>query len=275
MPRGDSTRIKAFLSFHVSTMSTELPLDTPELETTYVSNDRPTDRPTTDLPPTHYLSIRITVPHGDWHLVHSCLHDVQTFISYPHSGSQKDNEHFHLLIPCTDPKYVDRIRKRIKTVFPQRSGNGFLSIKQLSNGILAAIQYCSKELTTPIHSPDSLPWIQSAPAWVSEPKNIGAHLLRRDPRPINPDHHRELTFRNLEKATLRYRQSHGIRSAQLEDTLAAMHADGWRLNIAVIRSGIPATFYDQFTAATQGHSVFTANRFALMRSVENWRVSTR
>jgi hypothetical protein len=64
---------------------------------------------------------------------------------------------------------------------------------------------------------------------------------------------------------LQYRKEHGIASDQLEDTLAAMHADGWRLSAELQRSGIPQMLYEQFTAAAHGKTIYTAELFRSMR----------
>ena len=76
--------------------------------------------------------------------------------------------------------------------------------------------------------------------------------------------------RNLEKVTLRYHKENGIASDQLEQTLSAMHMDGWRLSVDIERRGIPQCYYDQFTAALKNKTSYTANRFLRMRIPENW-----
>lgn len=242
--------------------------------TTLCPNDRPTDRPTEV--PTHYLSLRVTVPHTQWDTIKDkVLKGVPEYVAYPHDGKAHDNPHFHIVIPTTDASCPDRYRKRVKDAFKDRRGdNGLVSCKFQSNGILNALTYMAKESTRPYIAGDVQSWIDNAPAWVQNP-NIGAYLRHRAPRELNPDHYRELTFRNLEKATLRYRQSHGIKSDQLEDTLTAMHADNYRMNVAMVRSGIPAAFYDEFTAKCKGTTTWSSSRFAMMRSLENWRVSYR
>jgi hypothetical protein len=74
----------------------------------------------------------------------------------------------------------------------------------------------------------------------------------------------------IEEQTLQYRKEHGIASDQLEDTLAAMHADGWRLSAELQRSGIPQMLYEQFTAAAHGKTIYTAELFRSMRVPAAW-----
>jgi hypothetical protein len=79
-----------------------------------------------------------------------------------------------------------------------------------------------------------------------------------------------LIWRYIEEQTLQYRKEHGIASDQLEDTLAAMHADGWRLSAELQRSGIPQMLYEQFTAAAHGKTIYTAELFRSMRVPAAW-----
>jgi hypothetical protein len=79
-----------------------------------------------------------------------------------------------------------------------------------------------------------------------------------------------LIWRYIEEQTLQYRKEHGIASDQLEDTLAAMHADGWRLSAELQRTGIPQMLYEQFTAAVHGKTIYTAELFRSMRVPAAW-----
>jgi hypothetical protein len=79
-----------------------------------------------------------------------------------------------------------------------------------------------------------------------------------------------VTTTHLFKQTLQYRKEHGIASDQLEDTLAAMHANGWRLSAELQRNGIPQMLYEQFTAAAHGKTIYTAELFRSMRVQAEW-----
>ena len=116
------------------------------------------------------------------------------------------------------------------------------------------------------NSADVHRWIATAPKWESNGRNIGAYLEKPERKKVkNPDHFYQITYQNIEKVSLRYRKENGIKSIQLEDTLAAMCKDGWRVCLQMIKQGIPIPFYDQFTAACKGETIFTSNRFAMMR----------
>ena len=79
-----------------------------------------------------------------------------------------------------------------------------------------------------------------------------------------------LSYQNMEKLTLWYHKAHGIQSDQLADTLAAMHAAGWRCDQEVLAGGIPQAYYDQFTAMVHGNSIYTAEFFRSMRVQPEW-----
>ena len=74
-----------------------------------------------------------------------------------------------------------------------------------------------------------------------------------------------LSYQNMEKLTLWYHKASGIKSDQLQDTLAEMHASGWRFEEEVHRCGIPQVYYDQFTAVVHGKTIYTAEFFRSMR----------
>jgi hypothetical protein len=49
-----------------------------------------------------------------------------------------------------------------------------------------------------------------------------------------------------------------------------MHANGWRFDEEVHRCGIPQVYFDQFTAAVHGKTVYTAEFFRSMRVQPEW-----
>jgi PHD/YefM family antitoxin component YafN of YafNO toxin-antitoxin module len=79
-----------------------------------------------------------------------------------------------------------------------------------------------------------------------------------------------LTYNNMEKVTLRYHKTFGIMSDQLQDTLAQMHADGWRFDEEVLRCGIPQAYYHQFTAKVHGKTIYTAEYIRNMCVQPEW-----
>ncbi len=74
-----------------------------------------------------------------------------------------------------------------------------------------------------------------------------------------------LSYQNMEKLTLWYHKTLGIKSDQLQDTLAEMHRVGWRCDQEVLTGGIPQVYYDQFNAMVHGKSIYTAEFFRSMR----------
>jgi len=239
------------------------------METTYVSMTDQTDRPTDPdrPPPTEYLSVRVTDAHTNWDKIKNVILDYEWYISYAEHGTSGTNPHFHVLLPGFGQRCSDKIRKRLKTA--GYTGNRELSVKLNQNGLSSGIQYCSKEgppFEIGGNSADVHRWIAAAPKWESNGRNIGAYLEKPERKKVkNPDHFYQITYQNIEKVTLRYRKENGIQSTELEDTLAAMHKDGWRVCLQMIKQGIPIPYYDQFTAACKGKSIFTSNRFAMMR----------
>lgn len=149
----------------------------PQEETTLVSSNLPTDRPTTVQPlvseviysefPSEYLSVRITILHSQWQsLFDSCFFDAAWYISYPHMGKNGNNPHFHVLLPAHTTKDSDRIRKQIKTA--GYTGNKQFGIKFMQNGLQCGIQYCSRQGTAPTQSRSQCQkWISGSPTWLN------------------------------------------------------------------------------------------------------------
>lgn len=241
------------------------------METTYVSmTNSPTNQPNQLDPPNDYLSIRVSTPHHFWTKVKDCLDPKTWYISWKEHGKSGTNPHFHVLVPGSHSRDCERIRKRLKAA--GYTGNQCIRVKFEQNGILQGIQYCGKE--GPPHEIGGDPrviqkWIDLAPPW--EPKqNVGKYMIKEQKKPRNPDHFLMITYQNLERVAIRYHKENGIASDQLEQTLAAMHKDGWRLSVDILRRGLPQSYYDQFTATLHNKTIFTANRFLRMRIPENW-----
>lgn len=238
--------------------------------------DQPTNQPTTDHQPTvgdRYVSVRITTPHLNlFKVLETVVHDVEQYIIYPHFGSNQ-KEHFHICVPIRDDddavKLCERYRKRAKAI--NGGGPGKIMCKTHSNGCECFVSYVKHEAGEPTLKGFSQEWFD---AIEKREVNIGAYMERSEKKkPRNEDHFYQITYQNLEKVTLRYRQQNGIKSTDLEDTLEHMHKHGWRLQVTVLRQGIPAQFYDEFTAKCKGETTFTSGRFARMRSLERWRES--
>lgn len=236
-------------------------------ETTYcLATNQPTNQlPTTDLPE-EYTSLRITIPHSVYPELHeNVLFDLDWYISYPHTGKNRNNEHYHVFF---EHGITERIRKRIKTHYGD--GNKQFSFKSFKNGLTSGIQYGSKEGTTPyIVGPHCNEWIACAPKW--EHRNAALINAGINKRPVKEDHFRIITYTNMEKLCLRYRNQNGLKTTDLAQVLAHMHEHDYRLQITVLKNGIPSTIFEQFQKACSGGTIYCEGRFNRMRVQERWK----
>lgn len=243
----------------------------PVLET-----DRPTDTET-DPPQSpdpvlpqnldDYLSLRMTIDHNKVHdIIHTVLHDVNHYIVYPHLGKSGDNPHFHICVAGVDTtsRCVDKFRLRCKRF---AKGAGKLMAKAMHNGICSFVGYVKHESATPYIKGFDRTWFDDIPVTQWKEVEKGEKVVK----PRNPDHFKQITYMNMERVCLRYRAENGIQSNQLGATLEHMHKNGWRLQVTVLRQGIPQSFYEQFTAACKGESIWSEGRFNRMMKYENWR----
>lgn len=115
--------------------------------------------------PLQYVTCRVTVPHSYWeHLEKEVFSNYEWYISYPHSGKTKKNEHFHVFLPYGDKASIERLRRALKRF--GISGNKCVSIKPMENGVAFAIKYGSREKTQPHFKGDGVSeWIADAPEW--------------------------------------------------------------------------------------------------------------
>lgn len=209
-----------------------------ETETTYVSV---TNQPTTNIPPTSYLSIRITLSHSQIDKLQEAILVDLSFIAYPHLGKDKSNPHWHLLIPTTDSKTLaEKIRQRVKRTFPTQSGNKFFSIKQMANGLLQGIQYCSHEGTQPVHTDDMLVFIQQAPRWVQT--HIEEHVQVSD----KAKSEWQLTYSNLVPQALMYARKNHLHTSLKETVHHMIDHTNWSPSIQLVRNGVPEYYERRF-----------------------------
>lgn len=219
-----------------------------------------------------YISVRITVGHDQvYKIVDKVLYDVEQYIIAPHKANTA-NEHFHVAIPIGNEKSstaCERYRKRAKSV--NGGGAGKIATKLYENGIEQFVAYVKHEDCQPVLKGYTEAWFAEIERKQKDQSGISSHMDKRPVKPRNPDHFKQITYQNLEKVSLRYRRDNCIKSKQLEDTLEAMHRDGWRLQISVLRGGIPDSFFEQFTKACDEDTIFTHGRFNRMRIIEKWR----
>ena len=235
-------------------------------QTAQPTNHQPDQPPVELTPPVCYVSIRLTVPHSRWPEIAAAFSDVR-YLAWPHFGKHKNNPHFHVLLPAELEKSRETYRKRCKKLLGV-SGQRELAVKFLTNGILAGITYCKKEGTPAyLSDPSDQALVDAATPWIERDAPGIQQFLERPPeRPrVREDHFKELTYRNMEKAVLRYRQTNGTRST-FEATVEHMLANGWRFSVSVLRQGIPFQIMDEVTSIMQtGKSLWTEGRVASMR----------
>lgn len=242
-----------------------------------MSLDQPTNQPTGD----RYVSVRLTLPHKEIYKVRDQLvHDVESYIIYPHLGKDGKNPHFHVCIPIIigDDDVKSALRKicekyRKRAVSIAGSGNGKVMCKACDNGVSEFVAYVKHEVGEVYLNGFTDEWFSSIKA--KDYKNIGGYM---DPvvkrQKVKDDQFYQITYSNMEKVCLRYRAQNGIKSCRLEDTLEHMHQHGWRLQVTVLKQGIPSTIFDQFEAACEGKTAYRASKFVMMRTLEKWKEST-
>lgn len=115
--------------------------------------------------------MRVTIEHKKWKSIEDLvLFDVPWYIAYPHNGKNGDNPHFHIFVGDPNPNFTQKLRDRMKKL--SLKGNKYIAIKTCKNGLLKAIQYGSKENTSPILKGEHAEkWIQDAPPWI--PGGVG------------------------------------------------------------------------------------------------------
>lgn len=218
-------------------------------ESTLDSPRQPSNQPTgpTVAYPKTYVSIRVTVTHDQWDVVESHLSDASWYISYPHTGSNGNNPHFHVFVPGSGKSDVEKYRKRLKSA--GFSGNKQLSAKFCENGLEHAIQYGSKEGTNPKFKGDSVgDWILHAPRWLKA--NLKDNL-----NPFKPKGKRDdvmegmlpLTGKNALILCWKYRQRMNISSMDIGDVILHMLDSGrYYIDPSWARSPLPTFYKDVF-----------------------------
>lgn len=196
--------------------------------------------------PQKYVSVRITVEHHQWSIVESHLHDCAWYISYPHTGSNGTNPHFHLFLPGNTPKDVERYRKRFKSA--GFSGNKQLSAKLVENGLQCAIQYGSKEGTKPYFRGISAgSWINFAPRWLKANLKDNLDPFRKRKRDDVLENMSPINGKNCLYLCWQYRQRKQLASQQIGDIILHMLDSGsYYICPSWARSPLPTFFKDVF-----------------------------
>lgn len=220
-----------------------------KLESTLDSNHQ-TNQPTNHQPPT-YISARITLPHSQWeYLRDKTLYDID-YVVYPHHGKHNDNPHFHIFSPADHSRDVERYRRRVKAAFADRIGNGFFSIKFMSNGIIRGLQYGSREGTTPyVKGEELLQLMPTVPPWEDTKKPPGQTLL---PYGLETRKERDwqLGYPNLVCQAVRHARLHGLGTSSLKEVVRHMLENTkWRPNKHMLSGGVPDFYQADFEFRT-------------------------
>lgn len=230
------------------------PLDSPEseqeCESTLDSHEQPSNQPTAVVAvayPTTYVSIRVTVAHEEWSVIESHLLDAPWYISYPHTGSNGNNPHFHLFVPGDSKRDVEKYRKRLKSA--GFSGNKQLSAKFCENGLEHAIQYGSKEGTNPKYKEDAVSdWILHAPRWLKA--NLKANLdpFRKRKRDDIMEGMEPITGKNCLWLCWKYRARMDLKTDDIGDVILHMLDSGhYFICPSWARSPLPEFYKDVFS----------------------------
>lgn len=137
-----------------------------EEQTTLVcDNESPTNQPDGLVYPKCYVSLRLTIAHDQFDLILEHIKLEKWYLCYPHFGKDGTNQHWHVLLPGSDKRDVEKFRRRFKKL--GYTGNKYISAKLNENGLSHGIQYCSKEGTEPKTGGDVQQWIDQAPKWLN------------------------------------------------------------------------------------------------------------
>lgn len=180
--------------------------------------------------PTTYISIRVTTPHDNWPAIEKLVSDAEWYISYPHSGKNGNNEHFHVFVSGGTATTREKFRKRFKTA--GFVGNKCVSVKLFENGITSAISYGAREGTTPyVKGSECARWIAEAPEWVES---------RAGKKRRATDEYVELSCKNLMKLAFEWRRTEGLSSTHLPYVIECMLNTGFYImSPTLMRQGAP------------------------------------
>lgn len=206
-------------------------------------NDRPTDP--TDRPDPYY-QYRVTIPHErlvdlldliqryskDWCIAKHFPDDME-------DGCKQ--EHFHAVFRDFTQKTVDAFKKAVSKHF-ERAGNALHAGKFQDNHISKAIGYFKHDEHAEIQHSGQPYWdeyIETEPAFVKNPKT--RRVLKES------QSHPVLTYANVLKQALKYRQEHALRTDLLAEVVEEMvNEHNWWPSRELLVNGIPAETHQRF-----------------------------
>jgi hypothetical protein len=199
--------------------------------------DRPTDRPDP------YYQYRLTVKHSELDRVREFIESYSKDWAFcMHNPDSEDKEeHFHVVMRDFTHKTVDAFRKAVGKHF-QRSGNGLHAGKFQTNHVSKAIGYFKHDPDVEIFHSGQDYWqeyIETEPAFV---KSQAPKVLKeRQSHPV-------LTYANVLKQALKYRQEHKLRNELLSEIVEEMvNSHNWWPSRELLANGIPAETHQRFS----------------------------
>lgn len=207
------------------------------------STDRPTDP--TDRPDPYY-QYRLTVPHAaletvldlvkryskDW-----CL--AKHFPDEFEDGCKQ--EHFHAVFRDFSSKTVDSFKKAVVKQFG-KAGNALHAGKIQNNHVSKAIGYFKHDEHAEIQHSGQAYWdeyIETEPAFV---KSQARRVLKESKS------HPVLTYANVLKQAIKYRQEHGLATHKLSNVIEEMvNEHNWWPSRELLVNGIPAETHERFS----------------------------
>lgn len=186
--------------------------------------------------PANYVSIRLNIGSAQFERFRELMTDSE-YIAYPHTGKNGTNPHYHVLVVSDKP---EKYRKRIKDNLGL-TGNKYVSLKLCKNGILAGIQYCSREHTDAIVSSDEMSaLVAAAPSWVQQTIATGTSSKCTD-------RDWQLSYTNLVSVAVSHAREHSFVDYSLKQTVEdLMSKTKWRPSKYLINGGVPAFYENDF-----------------------------
>ena len=191
--------------------------------------------------PQTYVSIRVTTPHSNLDKILNVLSKPrESWIVYPHSGSKANNPHFHAAVIASNIKEAEMLRQRFKRTLPDLKGQENLTVKYMTNGILKAIQYMSKEGTKPVYSSDMQVHIDAAPKW--EQRTLDSWV-----KPEKANSEWQLTYCNIVPQAVTYARKKGLTGKSLKAVVQHMLENtNWSVSNYLLNRGVPSYYEERF-----------------------------
>jgi len=203
----------------------------------------PTHRPTDK--PDPYYQYRLTVDHTDIGVVREFVSKYSSDWAFClHLPDHDDaKEHFHVVMRDFTQKTVDAFKAAVKRHYAPRIGNALHAGLFKHNHVSKAIGYFKHQDDVEIHHSGQDYWqdyVDNEPAFVKKSEPI--KVLKERPN------HPVLTYSNVLKQALKYRQEHNLRTESLSEVVEEMvNAHNWWPSRELLTNGIPTETHQRFS----------------------------